>query len=108
MTGLTWYRLEIHTLGTEFDSKEVFNDLYNSFDVPKKIFNEEGHTEEYGVWDTIVADMTTFSAKYPGVEFEFTCDDNDGSYWREWYKNGLSAYAEAQIVYPEIEQGMYS
>jgi hypothetical protein len=116
MANRVWYNLRIDTKGTEHNNRSIFIDLISSFDEPKEAFLlhselngsiSDWSTSEYVDWPTIDEDMREFSLKYPGVEFEFTCDDQDGSYWREWYKDGLAAYAESHIVHSEIEESMY-
>ena len=110
-----WYNLLIDTKGTEYNEKKIFADLHASFVGAREAFeifdNNIGSfdwgTSDYIDWPTIDEDMREFSLKYPGVEFEFTCDNQDGSYWREWYKDGLAAYAESHIVHSEIEDSMY-
>lgn len=101
MKNPIWFNLEIHT---NEGHEEIIEALRNQLPIASKIFDEDCSTIERIEWETINKDMKTFSLQYPGVEFEFTCDDERGNLWREWYKDGKSAYAEPEIVYPSSDK----
>lgn len=53
-------------------------------------------------WYTHSYDMLELSKRFPDVFFELEGDGEDaGDFWKEYYYNGESQFAQGEIVYPE-------
>ena len=102
----TEYNLSIKHNLTMDDNKDIIKHLRKESEEAEYAINEEGWSRgNESRWYNHNPEMKEFSKKYPYVVFELEgIGEENGDWWKRYYKNGKTQLAEAEITFEEYDE----